>query len=470
MKNLKELITKVYAPKAFLSILLGLVLTLIVFKKEMHSTNTLSKVHKLSDNNTEIFSRKPASFTKSSRQKFDSHIKASKVKARINALDKSKYISAVSDRQTDQSENYFNAGNSFETTRDNSNNPPSNNTVIDLDHVTDIFPTTEKSENIIPEDLLKIVKSDFTKKRDLNKAKVIKPDLENSESAGSSAGIPQTNICSSNIGSGTFGNPIGVVLACTNFSTIKYCLSKDVCCDPTTSGITYGTKVVIGPQNGSYCLSYYGDSVTDGTTAVFQQNFTINSAFPNLNVGQQKRYYQTTELDDSSQMTSLDFGKANMEVGQINLKSHNPGPSDLNYSCDDIVSNYSSLSSPVPIEVLPLLDVSSISASSQVEIPLRASDLEYGSNFITSYIRNNSYAASLYSCSTSEIVLEDFEYFQVDSSQSVAGNNTVREFEGEFSPYGFFEDDSVVFRGPAGVSSQEINGQNLKFGMMEIFY
>ena len=161
-------------------------------------------------------------------------------------------------------------------------------------------------------------------------------------------------------------------------------------------------------------------------------------------------------------MSSLDFGKPNISVGQINLKAHDPGAFDLNYNCNEIIANYVTLSSPTPIEVLPLFDVSLAPHSSQVEIPLRLDQLAYGDNYITSYIENNSFIAPLYSCSTTKVNLNDFEYFQVDVSQTVAGDNLTREFEGEFSSYGFFEEDAAVYRGPAGVS--------LKDGMYGMFY
>lgn len=287
----------------------------------------------------------------------------------------------------------------------------------------------------------------------------------------SSSSSPAENTCSTNVVGGTFGNPVGITLSCVYPSDIKYCLSATAtCCDPDSAGVPYTTQVVIGPTNGNYCLSFMGDSATGGTSIVYEQNYTINLTLPNLSVGHEKIFYQTTELLGTSYISSTDFGKANFSVGQINLKSHDPGPAELNYTCDDIIANYASVPAPLALEVLSLFDVSLAPPSSQVEIPLRLDQLDYGDNFITSYIENNSYVAPLYSCSTTKVNLDDFEYFQADVAQSVAGDNSVREFEGQFSSYGFFEDDSVVFRGPAGVSSVEATGQNLKSGLFGMFY
>ncbi len=126
--------------------------------------------------------------------------------------------------------------------------------------------------------------------------------------------------------------------------------------------------------------------------------------------------------------------------------------------------------SPMPLDILSLFDVSTASASTQVEIPLRPDLLSYGENFVTSFIKNNDFEAPLYSCSTSVITLEDFPYFQIDNAQAELGDNSVREFEGQFTAYGFFEEDSNVYRGPAGVSSETKTTSSLKSGMLGIFY
>lgn len=302
--------------------------------------------------------------------------------------------------------------------------------------------------------------------------KEIKEDISNENIFSSSKYTSPaviSNACSTNIVGGSFGNPIGITLECIFPSTIKYCLSTDVCCDPESNGTTYSSQVVIGPKNGTYCLSYIGDSPTGGSSVVYQQNYTINSTFPDLNVGHSKIFYQTTELNGTSFISSQDFGKANFSVGQINLKSHDPGPDGLNYDCEEIIANYVDLPAPGAVEVLSLFDVSIANINSQVEIPLRLEELEYGDNFITSYIENNSYVAPLYSCSTTKVNLEDFEYFQADASQSETGNNSIREFEGEFSSFGFFEDLTVI-RGPAGLNSEEKSGENLKSGLYGLMY
>lgn len=291
-----------------------------------------------------------------------------------------------------------------------------------------------------------------------------------SSNSTSSASIQST--CSANIEGGSFGNPIGITLSCSSASTIKYCVALDTgsgCCDPLSSGSTYSSAIVIGPQNGTYCLSYYGQMETDSTD-VYQQSYTINSTLPNLQVGHPQINYQTTQLNGKSFITSSDFGKNGYGIGQINLKSNAPGPSGLNYTCNEIIANYVSLPAPTPTPILSLLNVSLDNPSVQIEIPLQPTQLEYGDNFITSYIENNNFVAPIYSCSTTKITLNDFEYFQEELTFGDPGSNSVREFTGGLSPYGFFEDASNVYRGPAGADTHDNSGQKLEYGMFGIFY
>ena len=129
------------------------------------------------------------------------------------------------------------------------------------------------------------------------------------------------------------------------------------------------------------------------------------------------------------------------------------------------------------MNTLALFDISNISASSQIEIPLAPTDLNYesdGVNFITSFIINDNFTVPLYSCSTTNIYLNDFEYFQFDVAQSGpvtgTGTSSVREFEGEFTPYGFFEEEASVFRGPAGVARELKTDEVLNSGLYSILY
>lgn len=297
-----------------------------------------------------------------------------------------------------------------------------------------------------------------------------KPDINPDFPVGGS-NFPNT--CSSNITGGSFNNPIGINLSCSSISVIKYCLELDTgagCCDPHAAGVTYNSQVIVGAQNGNYCLSYYGESDSAGTSLDSQHSYTINSTLPDLQVAHPQINYQTTQLAGKSIINSSDFGKAGFYIGQINLKTHDPGPAALNLDCEEIITNYVSLPAPAPLSILSLLDVSLDNPAVQIEIPLRVDQLEYGDNFITSYISDNNFAAPIYACSTSKVVLFDFEFFQEELAFGDVGDNSVREFTGGFSSFGFFEDQATVYRGPAGVNSEDNSGQKLQYGMFGIFY
>lgn len=277
--------------------------------------------------------------------------------------------------------------------------------------------------------------------------------------------------CSANIGGGAFTNPISVAINCTSSAAIKYCLSTSgTCCDPETSGTTYSTNLIIGSSDGNYCLSFIGTNASGVDSTVVQQTYIVNNELPHLESTHDKIYYQTTELEGETNIASDDFGKLNFGVGVLNLYSNDPGPSGLDQTCEEVVTNYVTYPAPTPISILNFFDTSAIAATSQLDIPLRLDQLQYGDNFITTYIKDTNNAAPIYSCSTAKVKLEDFDYFQAMVAHGDTGTNSVREFSGGFSPYGFFEDETTVYRGPAGLSSEDSGGQKLETGLFGVFY
>lgn len=281
------------------------------------------------------------------------------------------------------------------------------------------------------------------------------------------------NTCSASVSGGSFNHPIGVTLSCSSASDIKYCLSIDTgngCCDPHTAGIAYNSKIGIGASDANYCLSFFGDSPLLGMSDLYQQSYTISSILPDLQIGHPQNYYQTTQLAGKSYLSSQDFGKVGFGAGVINLKNHDPSVVGENLNCTDIAQNYSALLAPPPLEILSLLDVSLENPATQLEIPLRLDQLEYGTNYITGYMLNDNYDLPLYSCSTSTVVLSDFDFFEQQLAFGDPGNNSTREFSGGLTSFGFFESDATIYRGPAGNSTEEKNGEKLQYGMFGIFY
>lgn len=290
---------------------------------------------------------------------------------------------------------------------------------------------------------------------------------DNNEMASSS---PEDVKCLTDVISGTLGNPISVNINCNYPASIKYCLSKDTCCDPKHSGTHYVSAITIGAISGSYCLSYYGESDIVGVSEIMQNNYTINNSYPHLVTGGHRSYYQTTELAGETFLTSNDFGKPEHYAGQINFKSNDPTALGLNYSCEEIAESDHLTLSPLPSSTLNLFNISALLPSHEIKIPFREDKLDYGINYLSSYLKNNSYVVPIYSCSTTKVTLEDFNYFETSMTQASAGDNNVREFEGQFTSFGFFEEDTVVFRGPAGESTNEKSGTSLESGFLSIFY
>ena len=297
-------------------------------------------------------------------------------------------------------------------------------------------------------------------------------DDDDNDSGNSSGGSNTASLtCSSNQGGGAYQNPITVGLTCSSPSTIKYCLSQGACCDPRVSGTVYSSNLIIGELSGDYCLSFYGESSTLGkSSTVTQLNYDINNILPDIQVTHKQTFFQTTQLSGRSEIRSNDSGKQNFVMGQISLKSNDPGPSGLNMSCGEIVTNYVELPQS-PVATMSPFDMLGLTVTQQAVTSIDVDDLVYGDNFITSYVIDKNYATPLYSCSTTKINLWDFEYFQAGVAHASPVTGNYREFAGEFTVYGFFEsDEETVYQAQSGSSSEEIDGRSLKSGMFSIFF
>lgn len=295
------------------------------------------------------------------------------------------------------------------------------------------------------------------------------PDSSSSDNSPSSAPV-DTLTCSANVGGGAFGNPIQVSLSCSTASDIKYCLQEGSCCDPEVAGTIYSVPVVIGAESGNFCLSFYGETASFKVSSVTQQSYAISNTYPDLQISFPKIFYQTTQLAGFNLLSSNDFSKSNYFIGEINLNSHDPGPAGLDMDCQEIVETYVSLPAPTPVEIFTPMDMALIAFGNQLNVPLALSKLTYGENFITSYVVNDNFAAPLYSCSTNKVTLNDFEFFAPEATHGETGTNTGREFSASFVAYSFFEADVDVYRTPAGLATENDNGQELRVGSFGIYY
>ena len=309
--------------------------------------------------------------------------------------------------------------------------------------------------------------------------------VSNTPSTPPTTATQDNNTCLADTTSGAFSNPIGIKITCTAQSTIKYCFGlgdANNCCDPLASdSLDYSSQIVLGQTQGTFCLSYYGQSSFAGDSAVYQQVYSFNTTLPNLDVTHPQLFYQTTQMyapnavnnanfiNSFTNVHSTDFGKDHFGIGQINLRSHDPVTEALD--CEQIVSDFASLTMPVAQVNLSFLDVSSTNSSQQLEIPLLLNNVDYGNNHITTYMENRTYVdiASVYACHNAVVNLYDFDYFQAEQLAFSADVNSVREFTGAFSPYGFFE-EAATPNGNFGVASKDQTGQKLEYGMFGSIY
>lgn len=286
-------------------------------------------------------------------------------------------------------------------------------------------------------------------------------DTTSGESGG--GGSTSSLICSASVGSGSFANPFNISLTCSTAADIKFTISENTCGDPDT-GAAYSSSFTVNPGAGTYCLSFKGTTSSGVESDVVEKFYTFNPALPDIQVAHTKTYFQTTELQGLMSITSTDFSNPDYSMGVVNTKTFDPGPAG--WLCDQIVEDYST--SPL----FPMADtnVSGFLVSSQVDVFLQPLTMVYGNNFVTSYLRNNSFNEPVYSCSTTNIELEDFPYFDPNPHQGYTGTDDVREFSGGFTHLGFFEPEPTVYRGPAGVDSQTTSSQELETGLFGIFY
>lgn len=274
--------------------------------------------------------------------------------------------------------------------------------------------------------------------------------------------------CEASLQTGTYQKPTPTSLNCTTPAQIVYCIQEGTCCDPTVQGSTYSAPVIVGTEAKTYCLSFYG-SKGKSYSSVVEKFYTFNPSAPNLTAAHGKKFFQTTQLPGAATMESSNFGNPDYTIGQINTKSTDPGPLGSNLSCSSLVETYTSLS-PLPVETFVPTNMSSFLPSDQIEVFLRLPKLVYGNNFITSFAVHANYVDRA-ACSTTNVVLNDFAYFETAAILGDAGTNSVREFSGGFSPFGFFEEDPAnINRGPAGLNVEAQGDQELRNGLFAVLF
>jgi hypothetical protein len=240
---------------------------------------------------------------------------------------------------------------------------------------------------------------------------------------------------------GEYRTPLTLSLRCSAASKIRYCVSKDRCCNPE-DGAVYKGPFRFAPGAGSYCVSIVGEQESTGKNFELTQTYSFNPDLPDLAIPEQKKFFQTTELSSSLQIESQEFGSPDRGLEVLNLGGQDPGALGLNWSCEDIVENYRTLTAPVPLVALPLYDTSTTAPTSALNLLLTTSNLFYGTNFLAVMFKNLSFGGSFGSCATERITLEDFLYFQELPTHPAALASDGSELVGGFTSVGYFADPS----------------------------
>lgn len=270
--------------------------------------------------------------------------------------------------------------------------------------------------------------------------------------------------CSSNIGGGTYSTALSLSFSCSTAATISYCIAEGTCCSPST-GSTYSTPVSLGASGTSYCVSFSGTDAFGNSSNTIQQTYTFNTINPDIQVVHQKIWYQTTELDGKLSMGSNDYGEATIEGGVLNFQSTDPVLAGYT-TCAEQIEDTTPLA---PLSIMPQTNLGHLTSGMQLDVYYSSLKLVYGDNYITSYLLSTAVAGS-YSCNTTKIHLEDFPYFETTPTISMT-TGSVHEFAGSFTPVSFFEAPAPsITRSPAGSSTENEGGQELREGLFGVFY
>lgn len=272
--------------------------------------------------------------------------------------------------------------------------------------------------------------------------------------------------CSASVPDGSYSYALSIALTCSTNAVIKYCLSEGSCCDPLSSSAkTYSssTPIIVGENNNQYCLSFYA-SGRSAQADVVQKIYKINKKIPDLYVETSITWMQTTEAPINSNIISLNFGKDHHSLAQISYRSHNIGATGDNLDCEETANEMTNYVSPSPLYTLNPLSILGLHTSQQIEVPLSAASLDYGTNYIATYIVNSSKVIPTYACSISEVTLMDFPFF--DSS----GISSGPELIGGFTPFGFYEENFDFPRSPAGQSSSSDASQKIETAFLSVIY
>lgn len=249
-------------------------------------------------------------------------------------------------------------------------------------------------------------------------------------------GIVQSNpsiACSVDKSAGEYGASFVAVVTCDDTSgTINYCNGAGgVCCDPEATPTLYTGPVTIGPGDGSYCFSFYGEKSGGGIkSTVTEVQYIVDSHIPNMVASFPIRYIQSTEIPYVVSTQSVEFGENNHFYHSYNL-INDPGVA----SCEDIYTTEKLNAGSVLIQ--EDFSITALGSGDQIDHSLQAVDLRPGDNHLAVVIENRNF--NFFGCQKQTVVLEDFQTYSFQGAQDTSFTNGVRPFQGGISSFGHFE-------------------------------
>lgn len=245
----------------------------------------------------------------------------------------------------------------------------------------------------------------------------------------------QPPICVANKAPGTYIAEFSLNLSCNQPSKIYYCISVDqACCDPSVSGIEYNESINIGNTDGDYCVSFYGQSRgTLLTSDLDDVLYDVDSALPSIATYFPKIQVQSTELPLAVSTQSLDYGRNNHFLHQVNTKTVDPAT--YSWDCSSVLTEYNLI--PEATLSLNAYYVSELNPSNQVDQQLTLSSLDFGENYLTTILEDRD--RGLMGCQTQAIKVEDFQLFTMASSAPQSSTPTQPILSG-FTSYSHFQE------------------------------
>lgn len=253
-----------------------------------------------------------------------------------------------------------------------------------------------------------------------------------------------------NISSGTFISPQEVELVLKlngqeiSNSKVYYCLSYETtCCNPKQSPTLYTAPILVGEINdGLYCLSFYGSYNNSFDTDIASLKITIDSTpLPPLSLDPTHLYLQSTQkfsfllpkvaysgLTEPALIFSLhhslldpgsdpDCKQLFLDNNALDLSGDNV--SDY-FDFNDYLANTYSI---FPFYYFPVFD--------------------YGENYIIPIVRKFNDDAALYSCTTLNVTINDFDFFSTLPINTATSTSSTKLIGG-FQSYGYFLDPSTT--------------------------